>query len=50
MIYIYIHEVCGNSSTWAHVRLHINGTNELKSAQKANKEGNISGHNEMCVS
>ena len=31
--------LCGNSCTWAHdVRLHIAGTNELKSAQKA-KQG-----------
>ena len=28
--------LCGNSCTWAHdVQLHIAGTNETKSAQKA---------------
>ena len=55
VIYIFSHEnnvpsrlspqwLCGNSCTWAHdVQLHIAGTNELKSAQKA-KEHNISGH------
>ena len=38
-IYIYIQWLCGNSCTSAHdVRLHIDGTNEPKSAQQA-KQG-----------
>ena len=41
---VYHRNGFNNSCTWAHdVQLHIAGTNELKSAQKA-KEHNISGH------